>query len=52
MTKKKNCKICKKYSGKRNVCLDCKTKYPYIVSQKGKKPFNRMREFEKNEQNK
>lgn len=34
MTKKKYCKICGEYSGKRNICKDCKEKYPYNVNRK------------------
>lgn len=45
--KKKNCKICGEYSGKRNVCLSCKEKYPFKPSGKGTNPFDRKKEFEK-----
>ena len=29
MVKKRLCKICGEYSGKRKVCLSCKTEQPY-----------------------
>lgn len=45
MTKKKNCKICKEYSGKKNVCLDCKINFPYKPSHEGREPFERLDEY-------
>lgn len=38
----KKCKICEEDSRKRNVCGNCKTKYPYLPSGNGAKPFNRF----------
>jgi hypothetical protein len=59
MTKRKNCDICGKYSGKRNVCKDCKEKYPYKaaptkdkIGMGGGLPFNRKKEYEKDVQRK
>lgn len=45
--KNKNCKICGEYSLKRNVCLECKEKYPYSASPSGSLPFIRARLREK-----
>ena len=45
--KKRNCKICGEPSGKRNVCLDCKTKYPMQTRGSGANPFDRKKEFDK-----
>jgi len=41
------CKICGLDSGKRNICKDCKDKYPFKASGKGGIPFNRRKLFEK-----
>lgn len=46
----KRCEICKENSGKRNVCLKCKEKYPYKLSGEGGIPFNRKKLFEKEKQ--
>ena len=40
-----NCKVCNAYSGKRNVCGNCKAKFPFQASGKEGKPFNRKQEF-------
>jgi len=52
MRRDKKCKICNKFSGKRNVCLECKTKYPYVANEPRKSqtytyklPFNRKELF-------
>lgn len=50
MTKKKNCKHCGEYSGKKNVCKKCKELAPYHHSTKGTRntePFNRQAELDK-----
>jgi len=46
--KNKDCKICGEHSGKRNVCGNCKEKYPVETSGKSGKPFNRKELYEKN----
>ena len=43
MTKKRVCKVCEEYSGKRNVCLKCKTEQPFKASVKGGEPFRRVK---------
>ncbi len=48
MSKKKNCKVCGKSSGKRNICKGCKEDQPFeAAAQKvmgsGGKPFVRVR---------
>jgi len=48
MTKTKRCKVCGNLSGKRNVCKECKEKYPYkAASAEGGRPFNRQFEYYK-----
>ena len=38
------CKICEQdKKGKRNVCLECKTKYPVKYSSQKQEPFNRKK---------
>lgn len=41
------CKVCGKYSGKRNVCAKCKEEFPFEPKDKGSVPFNRSVELEK-----
>lgn len=48
----KKCKICSLGSGRRNVCEDCKLKYPYKLSPSGGKPFNRRDLYEKDQRKK
>jgi hypothetical protein len=38
-----NCKFCKVYSGKRNVCSECKSSVPYVASKPKTEPFNRKK---------
>jgi len=40
-----NCKICKEYSGDRNVCEKCKEEFPYKASAKEGIAFNRKQLF-------
>lgn len=49
MTKKKNCKYCKKYSGKKKVCNKCKELASYVPSspESNTGPFNRQLELDK-----
>ena len=54
MSKLKKCKICKEDSGRKNVCEECKDKYPYKAAPMkdnmgigGGKPFDRRKEYEK-----
>lgn len=51
MTKRNNCKFCGEYSGKSDTCKNCKEKYPYKPSKKGK-PFNRQEEYDKEQRRK
>jgi len=43
MKNNKICKICNKFSGKRNVCLICKIEQPFTKSNKGQEPFRRVK---------
>jgi len=43
----KKCKICEKQVKKRNVCKECKEKFPYTPVSEGGEPFNRKVLFEK-----
>jgi len=47
MTKRKKCKICKEYSGKRNICKTCKDKFPSYPSGESGIPFDREKEFKR-----
>ncbi len=40
--KKKPCKICGEYSGKRNVCIKCKEEFPFTYRTNGTDPFDRL----------
>lgn len=46
-SKNKKCKVCGKDSDERNVCLECKIKYPYRASTQGNMPFSRKELFTK-----
>lgn len=50
MTRRNNCKICGKYSGKSDTCKVCKEKFPYKEAKSKEqggsgKSFNRLKEY-------
>jgi len=45
--KRRNCKICGKYSAKRKVCKNCKEEQPYSPATKGALPFKRIKSVNK-----
>jgi hypothetical protein len=45
MTKKNNCKVCGKPSGKMKTCKKCKEDFPYKLSGEKGRPFDRKKLF-------